>query len=68
MSDSFVPLVERVSNMLYSAGYVILQAGGSALDAVEASVRILESSRWFNAGKGSTANEEGYVHIDIAIY
>jgi isoaspartyl peptidase/L-asparaginase-like protein (Ntn-hydrolase superfamily) len=43
------------------AGYDILMRKGTALDAVEAAVRVLESTRWFNAGKGSTANEDGFV-------
>ncbi len=40
-------------------GYGILEKGGSAVDAVEEAVKILENSPLFNAGKGSvfTANE-----------
>ena len=35
------------------AGYEVLLNGGSSLDAVEVSVRILEDLPLFNAGKGS---------------
>lgn len=40
-------------------GYKILESGGSAVDAVEKAVIVLENSPLFNAGKGSvfTANE-----------
>jgi beta-aspartyl-peptidase (threonine type) len=40
-------------------GYLILEKGGSSVDAVEQAVKILEDSPLFNAGKGSvfTANE-----------
>lgn len=36
------------------AGYKILQSGGSALDAVEAAVRVMEDDEGFNAGKLQT--------------
>ena len=41
------------------AGYTILENGGTAVDAVEKAVIVLEDSHLFNAGKGSvfTANE-----------
>jgi isoaspartyl peptidase/L-asparaginase-like protein (Ntn-hydrolase superfamily) len=52
----------HVTLLMFSAGYSILQQGGSALDAVEAAVRVMESSKWFNAGKGSTTNDEGFVN------
>lgn len=40
-------------------GYLVLSKGGTAIEAVEAAVKILEDSPLFNAGKGSvfTANE-----------
>lgn len=40
-------------------GYAILEAGGTAIDAVEEAVKHLEDSHLFNAGRGSvfTANE-----------
>lgn len=41
------------------AGYAVLNANGSAVDAVEEAVKLLEDSHLFNAGKGSvfTATE-----------
>ncbi len=45
------------------AGCEILRQGGSALDAVEACIRVLEDLPVFNAGKGSTPNEAGGVEM-----
>ena len=49
------------------AGSAILGEGGSAIDAVEAAVRVLEDDPCFNAGRGSTLNAEGLVELDAAI-
>ncbi|HWH23078.1 MAG TPA: isoaspartyl peptidase/L-asparaginase, partial [Allosphingosinicella sp.] len=50
-----------------AAGRAILEAGGSALEAVEASVRVLESLPVFNAGHGSVLNAKGEVEMCAAI-
>jgi beta-aspartyl-peptidase (threonine type) len=49
------------------AGWEILNRGGSAVDAVEASVAALEDDPLFNAGTGSTLNSLGEVEMDAAI-
>lgn len=48
-------------------GYKILEGGGTALDAVEAAVRLLEDSPLFNAGKGSVFTNAGTHEMDAAI-
>ncbi len=48
-------------------GYTILKGGGSALDAVEYAVRILEDCPLFNAGKGSVFTHEGTHEMDASI-
>jgi len=49
------------------SGYKILKKGGSALDAVEIAIRILEDDPLFNAGKGSALNCRGEVEMDASI-
>lgn len=49
------------------AGWKILRAGGSAVDAVEAAVVSLEDNPLFNAGTGSTLNSLGRIEMDAAI-
>lgn len=50
-----------------NAGYSILQASGSSLDAAEAAVRIMEDSPLFNAGKGAVFTSTGTNELDAAI-
>jgi beta-aspartyl-peptidase (threonine type) len=50
-----------------AAGWRALAGGGSALDAVEASVRSLEDHPRFNAGRGSVLTSEGTVENDASI-
>src|SRR5205807_2935887 len=49
------------------AGHAILVKGGTSIDAVEASIRILEDSPLFNAGKGAVFTHEGKNELDAAI-
>ncbi len=49
------------------AGGAILASGGSALDAVEAAVRVLEDDPNFNAGRGAVFTAEGINELDAAI-
>ncbi|WP_255536056.1 isoaspartyl peptidase/L-asparaginase [Legionella sp. MW5194] len=48
-------------------GHRILKNGGSALDAVEAAVCVLEDDPHFNAGRGSTLNCHGEIAMDASI-
>ena len=49
------------------AAWDILAQNGSALDAAEAAVMVLEDNPLFNAGTGSTLNQIGNVEMDAAI-
>lgn len=49
------------------AGWRVLADGGSALDAVEAAIRVLEDTPIFDAGTGSVLNRDGIVELDAAI-
>src|SRR6266851_6755742 len=49
------------------AGARILRDGGSALDAVAATVKMLEDDPLFNAGYGSVLTLDGQVEMDAAV-
>lgn len=49
------------------AGYKILEAGGSSLDAVAAAVVSLEDFPLFNAGRGAVFNNTGGHELDASI-
>ena len=49
------------------AGWAVLQAEGSALEAVEAAVRMMEDDPTFDAGVGSFLNAIGEVELDAAM-
>lgn len=50
-----------------SAGYDLLARGGTALDAVQWSVTLLEDNPLFNAGRGSAFNFNQFHEMDAAI-
>lgn len=49
------------------AGWKILAAGGSALDAVEKAVSVMEDDPTFDAGVGSVLNRTGDIEMDAII-
>lgn len=49
------------------AGSAVLSNGGTSLDAVEATVRVLEDNPLFNAGKGAVFNADGVNNLDASI-
>ena len=49
------------------AGHAILARGGSALDAVEAAVVVLEDDPTFDAGTGSFLTSDGRVQLDALL-
>lgn len=48
-------------------GYSVLESGGTALDAVEQTIIILENSPLFNSGKGAVFTSNGLNELDAAI-
>ena len=67
-----IPPDEREAHRLgcrraLEAGRDLLLRGGSALDAVEAAVRVLEDDGTFDAGRGSFLDEDGNVSLDAGM-
>ena len=64
---------ERVEQMrsgaaaAVDAGHAVLAAGGTALEAVEAAVVVLEDDPEFNAGRGAALTEYGRVELDASM-
>ena len=50
-----------------AAGWRAMERGGSALDAVEEAVVVLEDDETFDAGRGSFLNRDGKVQLDAFI-
>jgi len=50
-----------------TAGWRVLSRGGTALDAVEESVVVMEDDETFDAGRGSFLNRDGKVQLDALI-
>jgi beta-aspartyl-peptidase (threonine type) len=71
LKENMTPEKEKAyRDMLTEAlqsGYEILDAQGSALDAVEATIRVLEDSPLFNAGKGAVFTGQGKNELDASI-
>ena len=63
MENAYIQKMEEAIN----AGYNILENNGSSMDAVEATIKILENSELFNAGKGSVLSNTGIVEMDASI-
>lgn len=51
----------------FSAGWRVLAAGGCALDAVCASVEVLENDPLFNAGRGAALTATGHAELDASV-
>ncbi|MDP7178956.1 MAG: isoaspartyl peptidase/L-asparaginase [Verrucomicrobiota bacterium] len=69
--DALTPERERLYHATLEqslrAGHTILKRGGSALDAVEAAIVIMEDAPVFNAGKGAVFTAEGKNELDASI-
>jgi len=55
------------TRLAVAAGWRVLEKGGSALDAAEEAVVIMEDDEVFDAGRGSFLNREGKVQLDALI-
>jgi len=67
MPDDMVEAhLHGVRNAL-AAGWRVLERGGTALDAIEEAVVVMEDDETFDAGRGSFLNRDGKVQMDALI-
>jgi beta-aspartyl-peptidase (threonine type) len=67
MPDSAIAAHENgIANAL-AAGYAVLEAGGTAVSAVEAAVVVMEDDDTFDAGRGSFLTRDGRVQLDALL-
>jgi len=67
MPDEAVAAHEAgIANAL-AAGYAVLDKNGSAVDAVEAAVAVMEDDETFDAGRGSFLTSDGRVQMDALL-
>jgi len=67
MTPDMEKAYQQALEQALQTGYTLLREGRSALDAVEATVRVLEDNPLFNAGKGAVFTHEGRNELDAAI-
>ncbi|MFP6805606.1 MAG: isoaspartyl peptidase/L-asparaginase [Pseudomonadales bacterium] len=67
MNDSVESAYRQKLEESVLAGFAVLKDGSSSLDAVVASVAVMEDSELFNAGKGSVLNHESQIEMDASI-
>lgn len=71
LKESMTPELENAYKQklkdALNAGYSVLKSGGCSLDAVEVTVKVMEDSPLFNAGKGSVFTAEGKNEMDASI-
>ena len=67
MTQDLETAYKNALKLALDQGYKVLDQGGSALDAVEVSVKELENSHLFNAGKGSVFSANETHEMDASI-
>ena len=67
MSADLEEAYRRGLNDALDAGYAVLEEGGTALNAVKASLVVMEDNVLFNAGRGAVFTKKGIQEMDAAI-
>ena len=67
MPDDMIAAHERGIRNSLSSGYKILARGGTAVEAVEAAITVMEEDDTFDAGRGSFLTSDGRVQMDALL-
>jgi beta-aspartyl-peptidase (threonine type) len=71
LRQNMTPVMEKAYidtlTIALRTGYDILARGGTSLDAIEATIRVMEDSPLFNAGKGAVFTANGINELDASI-
>ncbi|MFD0931522.1 isoaspartyl peptidase/L-asparaginase family protein [Psychroflexus salinarum] len=67
MTDSLQKAYEEKLEEAISVGHKILSEGGTALEAVQKTINVMENSPLFNSGKGAVLNAGGVAELDASI-
>lgn len=67
MTDSLQKAYEEKLNEAVSVGHKILADGGTAIEAVQKTINVMENSPLFNSGKGAVLNADGIAELDASI-
>jgi beta-aspartyl-peptidase (threonine type) len=63
LEEAYLAALQQAMN----AGYAVLEKGGSAINAIKASIVMLEDNMLFNAGRGAVFTKKGVQEMDAAI-
>ena len=67
MPDDAIPAHNTGIHAALTAGWAALSRGGTAVDAVEAAVTVMEDDDTFDAGRGSFLTRDGRVQLDALL-
>jgi beta-aspartyl-peptidase (threonine type) len=71
LKEDMTPNLEKAYmdglNQALDAGFAVLEEGGTAVNAVKASLVLLEDHVLFNAGRGAVFTKKGVQEMDAAI-
>ena len=65
--DGMVEAHLRGTRAALAAGWKVLERGGTALEAVEAAIALMEDDDTFDAGRGSFLTRDGHVQLDALL-
>lgn len=66
MDDEKEAAIRKALDAALTVGETVLKNGGTSMDAVEATIMVLEDAPYFNAGKGAVFTNDGKNELDAS--